>query len=400
MATVKIKLNTQRETKMGYPLVFQIIHKRKRKFIATPYYLKRAEFSSIRQAVITRSRSLNKLLIFRDINIHLNKEHQKLLSIIASLSSIKNDFEVKDIVNAYTLSSNLRCPLNYISQLADEFLIKGNDGTAKAYLSTKNKLSAYAAENLICFDKIDSAWIHNFETYLKTGGAKPNTVNFYLRIFRASYNKAINDGIVSGEKRPFKNLVISNAKTAKKAISKEQIKRIADIDLSVQPKLDLARDIFIFSFLARGMPFVDCVLLKKSNIVSGNIIYERHKTNQKLEIKISDAISDIISKYNSSSKYVLPLINPNSNKSEYEQYRSVLRQQNKYLKSIGEHIGIELLSTYTARHSWATIAKYHGVPLAVISEGLGHSTQRTTYNYLAALDPSVLNNANEIITKF
>ncbi|MEG1794131.1 MAG: site-specific integrase [Rikenellaceae bacterium] len=400
MASVKLKLNAQRMTKKGYPIVIQIIHKRQKSLIYTPYHLAKQEFDDEHGLAITKSRSEKKRHEFEEMNASLKSEVSKIEKVIFSLVNKKTEFSAKDIVSACAIYEDSCYLETYMSRIIIELTSHGHKGTAIAYQSAINKLKSFLGAKHPTFDDIDQKFVSDFEAFLKYEGAKGNTVNFYMRIIKAVYNRAFSEGVIIEDKRPFKLIHLCSVKTTKRAITKDIIKKIADLDLSNKPSIEMARDIFLFSFFTRGMPFVDCAFLTYANIVNGNIIYLRHKTNQKLQIKIEDPISRIIEKYRSSDCYILPIIDAKNPRDPYLQYRTMLRSHNKRLKIIGEMVGLDtLLSSYVARHSWATIAKYQGIPVSVISEGLGHSSEKTTYTYLAAFDDKVINDANETIIK-
>jgi integrase len=155
----------------------------------------------------------------------------------------------------------------------------------------------------------------------------------------------------------------------------------------------------MFSFYNRGMNFADMAFLKVSNIESGRITYYRQKTGQRFSIKITDKTKAIIDKYNdlnNADSYLFPIIYREGK--EYLDYKNAMRLMNKKLKKISEILNLDIpLSTYVSRHSWATIAKRSGISTAVISEGLGHSTEEITQVYLDSFENDVLDDANELI---
>ncbi len=196
-------------------------------------------------------------------------------------------------------------------------------------------------------------------------------------------------------------MVIRKEKTVKRAIYRENIAAVRDLDLASLPRLKVARDIFLFSFYMRGMSFKDIVFLKVGNIVGDRIYYSRQKTAQKLNVKLTEKAWELIRKYSTlkgSDAYIFPMIlRPGVR--EFAQYRNAYRKINTYLKRVGSLAGIEMpLTTYVARHSWASIAKRSGIPVSVISEGLGHDSEKTTQIYLDSFENSVLDAANEVIT--
>ncbi len=172
------------------------------------------------------------------------------------------------------------------------------------------------------------------------------------------------------------------------------------MDLSLNPTLDYARDMFMMSFMLRGMSFIDMAYLRKTDLTNGHIIYRRRKTGQQLTIAWTTEMQVIIDKYpENTSEYLLPIIR-NSGINERCAYRNVGYLINRNLKKVAEMTDIQIpLTMYVARHSWASAAKAKGIPLSVISEGMGHDSEATTQIYLASLDTSVVDKANSLILK-
>ena len=164
--------------------------------------------------------------------------------------------------------------------------------------------------------------------------------------------------------------------------------------------MDYARDIFMFSFYTRGMSFIDMAFLKKKDLQNGILSYRRHKTNQQLFIKWEKPMQELINKYDTSgTPYLLPVIK-SCDKDERRQYKSEAHRVNRNLKKIGRQLGLVIpLTTYVARHGWASIAKSKNIPVSVISEAMGHDSEKTTLIYLASLDTSAIDKANSLILK-
>lgn len=175
-------------------------------------------------------------------------------------------------------------------------------------------------------------------------------------------------------------------KTVKRCIVIDEIRKIKELDLSRNPNLDFARDMFIFSFCTRGMSFIDMAYLKKTDLSNGCLSYRRKKTGQLLTMEWTGQMQDIFDKYRYvGTSYLLPIISREDG-SERRQYQSQMRKINRHLKDIARLIGLSLtLSLYYIRHSWATIARGKDVPLSVISEGLGHDSETTTQIYLDSI---------------
>lgn len=164
--------------------------------------------------------------------------------------------------------------------------------------------------------------------------------------------------------------------------------------------MEFAKDIFMFSFYTRGMSFVDIAFLKKENLQNGILSYKRRKTGQQLCIKWEKQMQEIIDKYdNSNNLYLLPIIQ-RPDKNNWTQYKSAEHLVNNKLKIIGKELGLRSpLTTYVARHSWASIARSKNIPISVISEAMGHDSEATTRIYLATMDTSAVDNANKLILK-
>lgn len=156
----------------------------------------------------------------------------------------------------------------------------------------------------------------------------------------------------------------------------------------------------LFSYCARGMAFVDIAFLRRDDICGDWFSYVRRKTGQRLTVRIEPPMAAIINRYkNEAGEYVFPIISADG-QDAYRQYQTALGYHNRKLKQLAEIAGIsEKLSTYTARHSWATAARRHNVPLSIISAGLGHSSERTTLIYLDSVENVALDNANHEILK-
>ena len=226
-----------------------------------------------------------------------------------------------------------------------------------------------------------------------------NTISIYLRTLRAIINKALNDGLIDESQYPFKKISIKSEKTRKRAVNKEVIKMVEDLDVSKEKNLQLYKDLFMFSFYNRGMNFVDMAFLKVRNFEGGRLNYTRQKTGQQFSIKITDKSKSIIGRYSDlkdSDAYIFPIIFRKGK--EYLDYRNAMRLMNKKLKKISKLLKLETpLTTYVSRHSWATIAKRSGISTAIISEGLGHTTEEITQVYLDSFENEVLDDANEPI---
>ena len=275
----------------------------------------------------------------------------------------------------------------------------GKQRTAERYISSLNSFIRFRKGVDIPFHRIDSHLIQAYEGFLKSNGVCPNTTSFYMRNLRAIYNRAVEAGFTK-QHNPFKHVYTGIDKTMKRGISAQVVRRIRNLDLSRNPAMDLARDVFMVSFYTRGMSFVDMAYLRKKDLQNNILTYRRRKTNQQLYIKWEKPMQAIVDKYDTSnSPYLLPIIKKNgSDKEERRQYINSVHLINKKLKKIGIQLGLTMpLTTYVARHGWASIAKSKHVPISTISEAMGHCSERTTLIYLSSLDTSVIDEANQLV---
>lgn len=218
------------------------------------------------------------------------------------------------------------------------------------------------------------------------------------------FNRAIKAGVIKKELYPFTGYVIKTAKTKKRAIRRDVITLIENIELDKGSRVWHARNYFLFSFYTQGMNFVDLAKLKPSNIIESRIEYTRQKTKKDYSIKLTDQIKTILKIYlqgKSSDDYIFPIITRVGNPElEYKDIAEKRKIYNQNLKIIAENCGINSnLTGYVSRHSFATIAKHKGVPISVISEFMGHSDARTTEIYLDSFDKEVLDDYNLLITE-
>lgn len=278
----------------------------------------------------------------------------------------------------------------FAEQLIRELKHQHRYRTAETYRCALNSFLRFLPEDDIVLSKINRLLISDYEHFMKNKGIVRNSTSFYMRVLRTIYNKAVAYNYVADQK-PFDKVYTGIGKTAKRAISIEEIIRIHQLTGLTHYEA-LARDLFLFSFYTRGMAFIDMAYLTPQNIQNGVLTYRRHKTGEKLSMRWESKMQEIINQNPSpNNHYLLPIIKHN-NGHERSQYRDIQRIINSTLKTIGEKAGIEIpLTMYVARHSWASIAHSMNVPINVISDGLGHHSEHTTQIYLKTLNTKALN---------
>lgn len=275
----------------------------------------------------------------------------------------------------------------------------GKTRTAETYQSALASFMRFREGKDVLISHIKDNLIVAYENSMKASGLSSNTTSFYMRILRAVYNRAVKQGITK-QKYPFQYVYTGVAKTRKRAVDISIVRRLAEMDLDRNPSAALARDMFLFSFYTRGMSFVDMAYLRKSDLSHGVLEYRRRKTGQNLFIRWEKCMDEIVSSYdNPSSFYLLPIIT-SSDTDERQQYINMSHKINRSLKSLGKKLGLPTpLTMYVARHTWANAARKKKIPISVISEGMGHTSEMTTRIYLSSLDADIIDRANKKILR-
>ena len=298
----------------------------------------------------------------------------------------------------------------FMNLLMALLLKNGQLRTMQHYKSTLNSYMRFRAGNDILLKNIDAEEMQAYEAYLKNvAKVCSNTSSFYLRILRATYNKAVEKGFIT-QQNPFKNVYTGIAKTSKRAIPAETVSSIKHLDSinALTPKQDLARDTFMMCFYLRGISFIDLAHLRKSDLKDGFVSYTRSKTGQRLSIRWEKEMQDIVDKYQaqtSSSPYFFPFLTSGANDKngtaqdkrldELRQYHNAESRITYHLKKLGAKLNVKgKLTLYVARHSWATAARDNNIAVSVISEALGHNSEATTQIYLRSIQSSEVDAAN------
>jgi len=299
--------------------------------------------------------------------------------------------EQKDEIKAVTVD-------DFYKQLINELKEKGQIGNSYAYLSSYDNLKNFNKGRKLnyTFSHIDVVFCKKFEDWMRRKGNKDTTISYQFRTLRATFNRAITAKIVSKEKNPFSEFKLShlNTKTMKRALSKSDILKIMDADCHDKSELSqLAHDLFCFSYLCGGISLVDMANLTPENIIEGRLIYQRQKTHGSINLQLSDRALQIISKYSDYQKkanYFLPILHHKRHITPMQKHNRVRKyclHINQELKQLAKELNITAnVTTYVARHSFATILKKSGVNIGIISQALGHQDIKTTQIYLSKFD--------------
>lgn len=401
MASIKVKYRSSTASGKEGSIYYQIIHGRVVRQIKTDFHVFENEWdneiSSVR--IIPKIDEKRKFYLL-EVARRIEWDIKRFWAIIAQNDRQGSLYSADSIVEKFNKQTGEQSLFRFMQSIIGQLKQLDKIRTSETYTAALTSFMKFREGQDMLLCEIDSNIMMLYEAWLKGKGICLNTTSFYMRILRAVYNRAVEKELTE-QKYPFKHVYTGVGKTVKRAIPLKSIKHIKELDLTLKPHLEYARDMFLFSFYTRGMSFIDMAYLKKSDLKNGIIIYRRRKTGQQLAIKWEKCMEDIISKYgqNKSTNYLLPVItNPDSD--ERTQYRNAICRINVALKEVAKLAGLHIpLTMHTARHCWASVAKSKNIPLSVISEGMGHDSEETTRIYLASLDTSVIDKANSLILK-
>ena len=398
MASIKVKFRPSTVADHEGTIYYQIIHERKVRQLLSDYKVFPDEWDESRSMVTTTQKSERKSFIL-SIRERIRWDVERLNKITKKLDANGLSYTADDVIDEFNRYANEYSLFNYMESIIVKLKQNGKVRTSETYKSALSSFKKFRQDEDIMLDCLTSEVMESYEAWLKGRGVALNTISFYTRILRAVYNRAVEDDIIEN-RNPFKHVYTGVDKTVKRALPLPVIKKIKALDLSLNTSLDYARDMFLMSFYLRGMSFIDMAFLKKSDLKNGYVTYRRRKTGQQLIIEWTKEMQMILDKYpENATDYLLPIIrNPGTN--ERCTYRNMGYNINHNLKKIAQMVGVQIpLTLYVARHSWASAAKAKGIPLSVISEGMGHDSEATTQIYLASLDTSVVDRANSLILK-
>lgn len=287
---------------------------------------------------------------------------------------------------------------HYMSSEVRRMASSGRYSTSRNYATALRSFRTFCSVSNLSFRSVTPSLLSDYENWLKRRGICLNTISCYLRSLRAVYNRGVSQGLAE-QTHPFRKVYTGVERTVKRGVGQDVIQRLQALTLSCS-SLSLVRDMFIFSFLACGMPFVDMAYLTKSQIHDGYLVYRRHKTGRRIRIKLQGAMSEIIRRYAVPGRdYVFPVIKSGAGSVQaYSQYRSGVSYYNRQLKKLALLAGCsQNLTSYVTRHSWASMAYADKVGLPVISKALGHTLPQTTLIYVRDINDTALDSANKRI---
>ena len=315
------------------------------------------------------------------------------------------DFTPAVLIDTLGLKVTKTTLFKYIESKIVDLKESNRIGNADVYTNTLNQLKTFLKRKDITFSQIDLVFLNKFETFFRKRSSMDNTMSVHFRTLRAVFNSAIAEGYAKKDSYPFDKYKISerfSTKTKKRAITKEEVHKVGNLVIINDDSSLEAQKYFMFSYYGQGINFVDIANLQWHNLSNGRIFYRRAKTSQELSFALPQPALDIIEKLNKSTDrnrntYIFPILNRDVHISATQiknRIKKVMGRVNKDLKAIGTRVGTTLpLTTYVARHSFATALKRSGVSTSVISESMGHQTEAVTQTYLKSFENSIIDEA-------
>ena len=296
--------------------------------------------------------------------------------------------------------------ISFMKEVAEGLRKSGNYGTAHVYRSSMNAIIAFNGSRNLSFKKVNQEFLKSFESYLRRKNCSWNTVSTYMRTLRAVYNRAVDRHIAPYVPHHFRYVYTGTRADRKRALDKEDMERLMK-ELPKQlcqdnKELQRTRGLFFLMFLLRGIPFVDLAYLKKHDIDGNVMTYRRRKTGRLLTVTLVPEAMKLIKRYmntDPASPYLFSLISSKEGTEEaYKEYQLALRNFNYQLMILKQVLGLTTdLSSYTARHTWATMAYYCEIHPGVISEAMGHSSITVTETYLKPFKNKKIDEANVMV---
>jgi site-specific recombinase XerD len=394
MANVKTKLDTRRAKADGtYNIIYRITHYKKVYTINSGVSILEHYWDYERSEILKQHPNA------KLINLKLLEGFFKIERAILTLD---DDFTIKNLRSIIkgNASNSSKSFKEFAQHLIEQMMQEGRTGNAIVYQTAVNRLIAFSSDD-IALNKIDYKLLTEFIHHLKLEGLKTNSISNYLRSIRAIYNKAIKHKIVDKASYPFYDIRIKSQKTSKRAISKAVINQLVNLPLEENSPAKKTLNYFLLSFYLRGISFTDMAYLKRSNIINGRVHYVRRKTHKLYSVRLFTPGNEIINNLHCKERdYLLPVLANNIVEDSLEAKKIInqwIKTTNKYLNRMSLELQSEInITTYTSRHSFATIAKHLGYSNELIAEAFGHAYgNKTTAIYLDAFDESTLDAMHE-----
>ncbi len=402
MATAKIILRVDKPLASGEcMIVLRIIKDRKKRDMALKFNSKPELWDSKLQ------QPKSKHPHYHELKNYIAIKEKEVQQAFLDLQSQNRPFTVDDIVNKLSLSIKVKntTVFKYFDEHIQKLIEAGKVGYANVFRESQRQLKKFRNDKDLTFYDLNPVLIKKFDEFILKRGVKLNSAFVYVRTLKTLVNKAISDGLVDERHNPFKGISFAKYrkdKPQKRALTKDQIEAIKKFNPEQDKKLQFAKDLFLFSYYLRGMNFTDLAYLKWKDIKSEQVNYIRKKTSEPFKIKMIAPALAILEQfkkyYEGETSYVFPILSEKHETPVQKDNRidKIMKIVNSSLKEISMKLEFpEKFTFYAARHSFATISRNSGVPVGMISEALGHDSEKTTQMYLDSFDSDKMNSVFE-----
>lgn len=326
------------------------------------------------------------------INNLISEKTKEFSNQIIEFKAENKDFTVTKLVEKVVSNKENRTVSEFLDSEINRLYKEGRLKYASTFKELRTSLLDFNKHLDIYFSDVDVNWLKQYESLLRNKNLGDNSIGVRFRTFRVLYNRAITENIVKADYYPFRIYKVSKLKkeTVKRSITKLDVEKIINYNTD-RAYTQLAIDLFYFSYLSGGINFVDMAYLTRDNIIDTRLVYTRKKTKKLIKLPIQDKALEIVEKYKSDNIYLFPILSGFHKNPQQKANRvnKVLRIINKSLKEVGEELNLPIdLTTYVARHTYATVLKRSGVNTSIISESLGHSSEKITQIYLDSFENS------------
>ncbi len=390
-----------KNTEEKYQICLILYFKGNIRYISLGVYVKKTDWDRVNERILPSAKLDPNVSWYNDRITEKKLQTKKILQSLDETDQL-NRITPADLMTRLKKKSKRLSFSQYLESHTRFLLEHGREGNAYNFEKLKPFFERYLPEKKdILFEDINPKNLKKIEYRYIARGNSYNGLSNYLRTIRALYNKAVKEWPELKDLYPFRDYKIKHVKAHKTAIKRDDLVKILNLDIKPDNRSWHSRNLFMFSFYCRGMNLTDIAKLKLKDIQNGRIIYRRSKNAKPFNIKINENISEILEFYLVDKKpddYIFPILSDASRNSVTEQIREFGHVTNHALKRWAKKLDIDpSLSFNTARHSWATIGKEMNVPIAAISEGLGHNDIRTTQIYLDSFNDDVIDSVNDLI---
>ncbi len=400
MVSANIILDTRYKKKGDvFPLKLRVVHNRKPFDLSLGHSVSSKDWDEKGQKVKSSCKTIDNVTRFNAI---LNKDKQKVQDILIRLQDEGrlDTLSLEELKSFVTQKHTEVMTLAFAEEIIAELKQAERYGNASVYETLRRSVSNFTHGKDIPLKQVTYAWLKKYEAWFLSKGNSLNGLSANLRTLRALYNRAIKQKLIEKDFYPFNDYSVKYEKTRKRAITGADLERVKAF-VPETARQERAKEYFMLSFYLMGASFVDIAFLKVKNIIGGRVEYKRQKTGRLHSVPLSPPLQILLDKYladKGKEDFILNVIKSTDPQKQWVNVRDELRRVNRSLKEIGIACGIESpLTSYVARHSYATIAKYKGVPTAIISEALGHASEEVTQVYLDSFDKEVMDKYHNMI---